>query len=68
MAVTRWSGEALAELRGVEHGLPVTTAAVIKDLARRLAGEAGRQQVERQDVCQALGQHFGAGEDDDPEE
>jgi hypothetical protein len=52
----------------VEHGLPVTTAAVIKDLARRLAGEAGRQQVERQDVCQALGQHFGAGEDDDPEE
>ena len=68
MAVTRWSGEALAEMRSVEHGLPATASAVIRDRARRLAAEAGRQPVEREDVCQAVGQHFGAGEDDDSEE
>jgi len=70
MAVTRWSGEALAEMRGVEAGLPATSAALIKTMARQLAAEAGRAQIEREDVCQAVGRHFGAGtgEEDDESE
>jgi hypothetical protein len=68
MPVTRWSGEALAEMRGVEHGLPAVSSARIKQLARQLAAEAGRGQVERDDVCQAVGRHFGVGEGDEEAE
>lgn len=68
MPVTRWSGEALAEMRGVEHGLPVVSSSRIKQLARQLAAEAGREQVERDDVCQAVGRHFGVGDGEDEDE
>jgi predicted kinase len=64
MAVTRWSAQALAEMRGVEHGLPATSSAVIKTLARKIAADAGREQVESDDVRQALGRHFGVGDDE----
>lgn len=68
MPVTRWSGEALAEMRSVEYGLPAVSSARIKQLARQLAAESGREQVERDDVCQAVGRHFGAGEADEADE
>jgi len=68
MPVTRWSGEALAEMRSVEHGLPAVSSARIQQLARQLAAEAGRDQIERDDVCQAVGRHFGVGEPVDGEE
>lgn len=65
MPVTRWSGEALAEMRSVEHGLPAVSSSRIRQLARQLAAEAGREQVERDDVCRAVGHHFGVGEAED---
>jgi hypothetical protein len=68
MPVTRWSGEALAEMRSVEHGLPAVSSARIKQLARQLAAEAGREQVERDDVCHAVGRHFGVGDAEEVED
>ena len=66
MAVTRWSALALAEMRSVENGLPAATAGVIRIRARQIAAEAGRSQVEREDVRNAVADHFG-GRDDSEE-
>lgn len=58
MAVTRWSGEALAELKSVERGSTAVVAREIRRRAQRLAAEAGRQQVERTDLGAALSEYY----------
>ena len=58
MAVTRWSGEALAELKSLELGSTAVVTRWVRQRAQQLAAEAGRQQVEAQDLKEALGQYF----------
>jgi hypothetical protein len=58
MAVNRWSAEALAEMRSVQAGMPAPAASQVRTLVIRIANEAGRQQVERTDVAEALAQYF----------
>jgi histone H3/H4 len=59
MAVRTWSAEALAEYRSLEHAVPRSLAARIRPLAQEIAAGAGRTQVERLDVCEALGRLYG---------
>lgn len=58
MVVTRWSGEALAELKSLERGSTAVVTRWVRQRAQQLASDAGRQQVERTDIAEALGQYF----------
>lgn len=58
MVVNRWSGEALAELKSLERGSTAVVTRWVRQRAQKLASEGGRQQVERTDVAEALGQYF----------
>jgi len=64
MAVTRWSAEAMAELRSLEQAVPRTLQGRLRSTALEIAAAAGRTQVERLDVCQALGRIYGQGDDE----
>jgi histone H3/H4 len=68
MAVTRWSAEAMAELRSLEQAVPRTLQGQLRAKAMEIAGTAGRTQVERLDVCQALGTIYGQDVGDEDEE
>ena len=58
MAVTRWSAEALAEMRSVQAGMPATAASRVRSLVIQIANKAGRAQVEPVDVGEALAQYL----------
>jgi histone H3/H4 len=58
MAVTHWSGEAMAELKSLEQSMPRRMMGWIRQRAQQLAAEAGRRQVERIDLCEALGRYY----------
>jgi hypothetical protein len=62
MAATRWSAAAMAELRSLEATVPRTLAARIRPMAQEIATAAGRSEVERLDVCEALGRLYGGPE------
>lgn len=56
--VTRWSGEALAELKSLERGSTAVVARAIRQRAQQIAAEAGREQVERADLGEALIRYY----------
>jgi histone H3/H4 len=62
MAVKNWSAEAIAELRSLEQTVPRTVASRLRSTAQEIAAAAGRSQVERLDVCRALGRLYGMEE------
>jgi hypothetical protein len=56
--VTRWSGEALAELKSLEVGSTAVVTRWVRQRAQQLASEGGREQVEAADLKEAVGQYF----------
>jgi histone H3/H4 len=66
--VTRWSAPAIAELRSLERGSTGVVAREIRKRAQQLASAAGREQVERSDLSEALVQYYAEQEGDGDED
>lgn len=63
MAVSRWSAEAMAEIRSLESTVPRRLAQQVRQAAQALAAAAGRTCVERLDVCEALARTYASEEE-----